>query len=228
MKVGAGPRILAFDTSGPLCAAVLWSGGGVIAEEREAMTRGQAERLFPMLEAVLEAGGADWADLDAVGVGIGPGNFTGLRIAVAAARGLALSLGRPAIGVSAFEVIRELGGATGAETTWAVYPGPRDGYYAQLVSGDGPRGDAQLLTPAQLAGIAEERTAAPRFLGPAPDAGAPSGWVDVPVHGADWVPALARCAAGHLAAGHFVAPTPLYVRPPDAAPPKEAPPVILE
>lgn len=67
------------------------------------MAKGQAERLFPLLEEVLAEAGLSWSDLDAIGVGIGPGNFTGVRISVAAARGLSLSLGIPAAGVSATE-----------------------------------------------------------------------------------------------------------------------------
>ena len=71
------------------------------------MSRGQAERLMPLLEEVLAEGGATWADLARIGVGIGPGNFTGIRISVSAARGLALSLGIPAVGVSGFEAIAQ-------------------------------------------------------------------------------------------------------------------------
>ncbi len=71
------------------------------------MGRGQAERLIPMLEEVLATAGKEWSDLDRIGVGIGPGNFTGIRIAVSAARGLALGLDIPAIGVSTFDAIHQ-------------------------------------------------------------------------------------------------------------------------
>ena len=69
------------------------------------MGRGQAERLMPLLEEVLAEGGAGWRDLSRIGTGVGPGNFTGIRIAVSAARGLALALDIPAIGVSTFDAI---------------------------------------------------------------------------------------------------------------------------
>jgi len=69
------------------------------------MGRGQAERLMPMLEELLSAHNATWADLSAIGVGVGPGNFTGIRISVAAARGLSLALGIPAYGVDSFAAI---------------------------------------------------------------------------------------------------------------------------
>jgi len=72
------------------------------------MARGQAERLMPMLEEMLAQAGHAWRDLAAIGVGTGPGNFTGIRIAVSAARGLSLALGVPAIGVSGFEILARI------------------------------------------------------------------------------------------------------------------------
>lgn len=99
------PAILAFDTSAAHCAAALLSGDRLLALRTEPMEKGQAERLMPLLEEVLAEGSLGWADLDALAVGTGPGNFTGVRIAVAAARGLALALGKPALGVSRFEAL---------------------------------------------------------------------------------------------------------------------------
>ncbi|KAG1713668.1 putative lipoprotein YufN [Nymphon striatum] len=88
------------------------------------MSRGQGERLMVLLEEVLAENEVTWADLDAIGVGIGPGNFTGIRISVSAARGLALGLDKPAIGVSLFET-------TMALSNWAqvTVPAPRDQVY---------------------------------------------------------------------------------------------------
>jgi tRNA threonylcarbamoyl adenosine modification protein YeaZ len=83
----------------------LVSGDQVLCANLEEMSRGQAERLMPLLQEVLTEAGKDWSDLDRIGVGIGPGNFTGIRISVSAARGLALGLDVPAVGVSAFEAI---------------------------------------------------------------------------------------------------------------------------
>ncbi|MEO0371841.1 MAG: tRNA (adenosine(37)-N6)-threonylcarbamoyltransferase complex dimerization subunit type 1 TsaB [Pseudomonadota bacterium] len=94
---------LGFDTSAAHCAAALLSGEDVLISRSEAMTRGQAERLMPMIEELLASQAMGWSDLTRIGVGVGPGNFSGIRISVAAARGLALSLGVPAIGVTTFE-----------------------------------------------------------------------------------------------------------------------------
>jgi tRNA threonylcarbamoyl adenosine modification protein YeaZ len=90
------------------------------------MTRGQAERLVPLLEEVLAEGHCVWSDLSKIGVGIGPGNFTGIRISVACARGLALSLGIPAVGVSTFDAIH-----LSAPDALAAIAAPRDHVYLQ-------------------------------------------------------------------------------------------------
>ncbi|MFU8776876.1 MAG: tRNA (adenosine(37)-N6)-threonylcarbamoyltransferase complex dimerization subunit type 1 TsaB [Roseovarius sp.] len=118
--------ILAFDTSAAHCAAALLRGDRVLALRAEEMGRGQAERLMPLLQEVLDGAGIMWRDLDRIGVGIGPGNFTGIRISVAAARGLALSLNIPAIGISTLEAIRAQAGSG-----TPCVPAPRDMAYVQ-------------------------------------------------------------------------------------------------
>ena len=95
---------LAFDTTGASCAVALSHGGQVVAQRFEAMTRGQSERLIPLIESVMQEAGVDYSQLSGLAVTTGPGGFTGVRIGVAAARGLALALDIPAVGVSAFEV----------------------------------------------------------------------------------------------------------------------------
>jgi tRNA threonylcarbamoyladenosine biosynthesis protein TsaB len=95
--------ILAFDTSAAHCAAALLSGDRIVAMRAEPMEKGQAERLMPFLEALLAEAGKGWADLTGLAVGTGPGNFTGVRIAVSAARGLALGLGILAVGITRLE-----------------------------------------------------------------------------------------------------------------------------
>lgn len=99
------PLVLSFDTAVAHCAAALVSGDQILGTMSEPLSKGQAERLIPMLEELLTNAGKNWADLDLIAVGIGPGNFTGVRISVSTARGLALSLGIPAVGVSVFEAL---------------------------------------------------------------------------------------------------------------------------
>ena len=118
--------LLAFDTSAAHCAAALFCDGRVVATHVDEMARGQAEHLMPMLEDFLARKGKRWSDLTRIGVGIGPGNFTGIRISVAAARGLALGLGIPAIGVSTLDALHHL--HPGKTVSVAA---PRDMLYAQ-------------------------------------------------------------------------------------------------
>lgn len=164
--------LLSFDTSGPYCAACILQDGQVRATALEEMSRGQAERLMPMLEELLASQSLTWQDLTAIGVGIGPGNFTGIRISVSAARGLALGLDAPAIGVSSFDALR-----LGTVGTAAV-PAPRDMAYLavndadplQVPLADLPPGTLQPTDPTQLViNIAQMATrATPPFSPPAP------------------------------------------------------------
>ena len=132
--MSVGP-VLAFDTSAAHCAAVLLVDGVVVVDRMEPMAKGQAERLIPLLEEVLAAGGIGWADLAGVGVGTGPGNFTGVRIAVAAARGIALARGIPAIGVTGFA-------AAGVADGPVVLPGRTETVYVQTFASGAPDGPA--------------------------------------------------------------------------------------
>ncbi|MBD0865542.1 MAG: tRNA (adenosine(37)-N6)-threonylcarbamoyltransferase complex dimerization subunit type 1 TsaB [Rhodobacteraceae bacterium] len=118
------PLALGFDTSGPYCAAALQQGEIVIDARTEAMTRGQAERLMPMLQEMLTQAGFGWQDLTVLGVGTGPGNFTGIRVAVSAARGLALGLGIPAVGVTGFAARGRVAGHDAV-----AIPAPRNQVY---------------------------------------------------------------------------------------------------
>ncbi|WP_299599473.1 tRNA (adenosine(37)-N6)-threonylcarbamoyltransferase complex dimerization subunit type 1 TsaB [uncultured Tateyamaria sp.] len=143
------PLILGFDTSAAHCAAALVRGDTVLVAVGEEMARGQAERLMGLLEEVLNGQGMTWADLDALAVGTGPGNFTGIRIGVSAARGLALGLGCPAYGVTGFEARTRLA----PDRTTVAIPAPRD--MAYFMEGD----------KAQLRPVAEVSNPAPH---PAP------------------------------------------------------------
>ena len=128
------PTILAFDTSAAHCAVALLRGGEIVAAHADPMSRGQAEQLMPLLEDMLARNSCSWQKLDAIGVGIGPGNFTGIRISVSAARGLALGLGVPAVGVTGCDALAEL-----AEPgRLPAIPAPREQVYVQT-SGSPPR-----------------------------------------------------------------------------------------
>ncbi len=190
-------KLIAFDTSAAHCAAALLLGDSIVTRVDE-MAKGQAEHLMPMLEDMLAKAGIGWADLDGIGVGTGPGNFTGIRIAVSAARGLALGLGKPAIGVDGFPA--RAYGATRPFT--AIIPAPRDQAYVQFFDANGGASKPALMG----------KDALPAMMSPP----AP----------AQLIRAVARIAAERLG-GDNPRPAPLYIRDADAAPPRDPAPTIL-
>ena len=218
---------LAFDTSGPHVCAVLAEGEVPLAHHHAEMPRGQAEALMPALEALLAGHGVAWGDLSALGVGIGPGNFTGTRIAVSAARGLALALGLPAVGLSAFALRRDPDRLDAIPEELVTLEAPRDQLYGQRFRHGVPQGAPLVFAPdappedlrapdLQVTGDAA-RVVAER-LGAAAN---PAPMNDLPRRMArltDWL--LSRDPSPER-------PAPLYVRPADAAPPADAPPVVV-
>ena len=98
-------KILALDSATAACSVAVWVDGGVVAVERADLPRGQAEALMPMVERVRAASGLAFQAFDRLAVTVGPGHFTGLRVGLAAARGLALAAGRPLIGISTLTAI---------------------------------------------------------------------------------------------------------------------------
>jgi tRNA threonylcarbamoyl adenosine modification protein YeaZ len=94
-------RVLAIDTALEACsAAVLDTENGVLASETRPMVRGHAEALMPLIARVMDEAKTPFADLDRIAVTTGPGSFTGLRVGIAAARGIALSTDKPAVGLT--------------------------------------------------------------------------------------------------------------------------------
>ncbi|MFT4793003.1 MAG: tRNA threonylcarbamoyl adenosine modification protein YeaZ [Paracoccaceae bacterium] len=228
--------ILALDSSAALCAAAVMSGGRVTAAQAEDMTRGQAERLMPLAREVMDEAGIAPDDLSAIAVCIGPGNFTGVRIGVSGARGLALAIGRPAIGVGRLAALAaEAMGADGAPALVAVTT-RRDEICAQAFA-LGPHGPIPLteptsgtpetvaalmataladMSPGIAAGAAAEILAAPFGAKVGRLAQSPSPGT------------IARLAVLMLASGAAMArPAPIYLRPADAAPSSDRPPAML-
>src|SRR5258705_11669210 len=95
-------RVLAIDTALEACsAAVLDSGrAGILATESIPMLRGHAEALLPLVSRVMSEAGLEFGALDRIAVTVGPGSFTGLRVGVSAARGIAVVAGKPAVGLT--------------------------------------------------------------------------------------------------------------------------------
>jgi tRNA threonylcarbamoyladenosine biosynthesis protein TsaB len=200
--------VLAFDTSAAHCAAALLLPDGQVLSRLELMEKGQAERLMSLMQSLLADAGLNWRDVTRIAVGTGPGNFTGVRIAVAAARGLALGLGVPAIGVTRLEAL-----AHGLPRPLTVIEDARRGeVYVQAFGTDEPEAlvmdlsDLPLVvTTALVTGSAAGTPALPPAM------------------------SLAEATARIAAARHLPQPrpAPFYLRGADAAPPRDPAPLIL-
>lgn len=221
--------VLAFDTClGAVSVAVRWRGGGgewLLRDAYEPRDRGQAERLMPMIAAVMAEAGLDFADLGRIAVTAGPGSFTGVRVGVAAARGLALASGKPIVATSSLAVMARQavealdGRSIGTRLALAV-DARRDMVFLQLFDGTG----SETGPPAVLA---PDEAAARVGAGPAIVAGSAAVAVVRAIRAAggeaeavlaDLQPsarALAAMADSLSPAGRL---QPLYLRPPDAKP----------
>lgn len=209
--------ILGIDTSAAQCAVALVGAGDVIVQH-QAMDRGHAEHLFPMIEAVLSRARIGYDGLSRIAVCTGPGSFTGVRIGVAAARGIALGRGIPVIGISRLEAL-----AAELEGPVAVCLSGHGGMiYLQAFGSDGaPLAAPEIVTATEMA--AKFPPGSTRFAGDA---------APVPVDGPALLPGglpdpavIARLAIGRDGA---ILPAPLYLRGADAALPREGPPVLLD
>ena len=219
--------ILAIDTALEACAAGVLDTdkNRLIAQESQAMKRGHAEALMPLVARVMKEAGIPFTSLDRVAATTGPGSFTGLRVGLSAARGIALAANKPAIGI----------------TTLAAYAAPHvsehgehpiisaidarhEHVYLQVVSGHG----GPLVTP-RVAPV-EEALAASRFGAPIlagnaanllaerwpKDTAAPVKIDQQAAPDIAWVAWLAAAVDPAVAT-----PRPFYLRAPDAKPPAD-------
>ena len=227
-------KILALDAATSACSAALWEDGDVRARRLETLERGQAEVLMGMVGDVLARAGCDYSALDLVAVTCGPGAFTGLRIGLAAARGLALALGLPCLGVTTLEAVAHGVGESGgvgeserhAKTLLVVLESKRADVYAQAFGADlEPLSPPAAVLPGGLADLIPSGPVV--VVGDAAARGAQAlaaAGVDAVLGGAPAVPDAAIVAA--IAARRWrpeettTPPAPLYLRPPDATLPK--------
>ena len=105
MRDGAPPRILGLDTSTEACSVALHAEGRLVAERFEQRERGHAERLVPLVLALMAEAGIGFDALDAIAVTTGPGSFTGVRIGLSTAHGFALASQLPLIGIGTLEAL---------------------------------------------------------------------------------------------------------------------------
>jgi len=216
--------LLAIDTALAACAAAVFDSerAKVLAAESRSMARGHAEALMPLVARVMDKADLAFSALDRIVVTSGPGSFTGLRVGLAAARGIALTAGKPAVGISTLSAYAapQIANEEGAAVIAAI--DARHGrVYFQIFASAGrtlvapsvaPIAEAVRLAPAEpvlLVGSAAGLLAAqwPSDLPPP---------VRIDSHEApsiDWVARL-----GAAAPNSDTPPSPLYLRPPDARP----------
>lgn len=98
-------RILAIDTSLGLCSVAVTDGERVLASRSEPMQQGHQERLAPLVAEVMDEAGVGFEAIDRIGVTVGPGSFTGLRVGLSFAKGLGFARDVPVVGLDSLEVI---------------------------------------------------------------------------------------------------------------------------
>jgi tRNA threonylcarbamoyladenosine biosynthesis protein TsaB len=219
--------ILAIDTALDACAAAVLDtdAGKLIAQESQAMKRGHAEALMPLIARVMKASGIAFAALDRIAVTTGPGSFTGLRVGLSAARGIALAADKPVVGLTTLTAYAApFVGENSADPILSAIDARHDHVYFQVVSGDG----GSLVKP-KVAPISEaleaSRFGAPHLVGNAakiladrwPSDALPPIKVDVqPAPDINWVAWLGAAVSPETAPAR-----PYYLRAPDAKPPKD-------
>src|ERR1700716_1239713 len=152
--------ILAIDTALDACAAAVLDidTGRLIAPESQAMKRGHAEALMPLIARVIRKAGIAFADLDRIAVTTGPGSFTGLRVGLSAARGIALAANKPVVGLTTLTAYAAPVVSQNSERpVIAAIDARHDQVYFQVVGGGG----SPLIAP-RVAPI-EEALRASRF-----------------------------------------------------------------
>jgi tRNA threonylcarbamoyladenosine biosynthesis protein TsaB len=216
--------ILAIDTALDACAAAVLDteAGRLIARESQPMKRGHAEALMPLIARVMDVSGVGFAALDRIAVTTGPGSFTGLRVGLSAARGIALAASKPVVGLTTLTAYAAAAvSETGQHPIISAIDARHDHVYFQVVAGNG----SSLIRP-RVAPVAEAleaaRFGAPILVGNAAailgerwpaDAPEPMQVDPQPAPDIAWVAWLGAAVAPETAPAR-----PYYLRAPDAKP----------
>ena len=219
--------ILAIDTALDACAAAVLDteAGKLIAQESQAMKRGHAEALMPLIGRVVAASGIAFTSLGRIAVTTGPGSFTGLRVGLSAARGIALAANIPVVGVTTLAAYAApIVSQNGEHPVVSAIDARHDHVYLQVVSGNG----GALVRP-HVAPIAEAldtwRFGAPYLVGNAagiiaerwPSHAVAPFKVDMqPAPDISWVGWLGAAVNPNSAPAR-----PFYLRAPDVKPPRD-------
>lgn len=154
-------KLLAFDTCADACSVAL-SDAGAVTETHDLAPREQAQRLLPAIHALMAAAGWEFADLDAIAFGRGPGSFTGVRVAAAVCQGLAFGHDLPVVPVSSLEALAlGAGRRHGAQRVLAGFDARMQEIYLGVFAGDagGWRSvQAETVAPAETVALPAEGT----------------------------------------------------------------------
>jgi tRNA threonylcarbamoyladenosine biosynthesis protein TsaB len=217
-------RVLAIDTALSACAASVLDTvrAQIVASETLALARGHAEALMPLIARVMDSAEVEFNQIDRIAVTVGPGSFTGLRVGISAARGIALASGKSAVGLSTLAgLAAPYIAGDDTQSVVAAIDARHGNVYLQVFGPGGrtvvaprvaPLREAlkvAMTGPARLVGSGAEALAAlwPKSAQP-PTVVDPRGAPDI-----DWVARLGAAAV----VGHG-SPKPLYLRAPDAQP----------
>jgi len=220
--------ILAIDTALDACAAAVLDTGTskMIAMESQPMKRGHAEALMPLIGRVMKEAGLPFAALDRIAVTTGPGSFTGLRVGLSAARGIALAAAKPAVGLTTLSAYAApLISESDEHPVISAIDARHDHVYLQVVSGNGSSLVRPKVAPIEEA-LEASRFGAPHLVGNAarllaerwPKEAPPPIKVDPqPAPDITWVAWLGAAVNPATAPAK-----PYYLRAPDAKPPQQA------
>jgi tRNA threonylcarbamoyladenosine biosynthesis protein TsaB len=218
--------ILAIDTALDACSAAVLDtdAAGLSAEESEPMKRGHAEALMPLIARVIRKAGIAFADLDRIAVTTGPGSFTGLRVGLSAARGIALAANRPVVGLTTLSAFAApVVSLNNERPVISAIDARHDQVYFQVVGGDGSPLIEPRVAPIEEA-LGASRYGAPHLVGNAariladrwPADAPPPFRVDTrPAPDIAWVAWLGAAVSPDTAPAR-----PYYLRAPDAKLPK--------
>ena len=211
---------LVIDTALQSCAAAIVRDGACLALSAEPLQKGHAEHVAPMVKAVLEEAGVSVKDLTRIGVVVGPGGFTGVRVGLAFARSMALGVKAEIMGVTSLKALAIM--VNGADMIAPVIDARRDQVFAALYSAEGD----EILAP-----FVSSPEASRQRLGDAVSAAKVavigSGALLIGAEEADWEIEKGDGQIDILTLAHYCAqapladhpPTPLYLRAPDVKAP---------
>lgn len=213
--------LLAIDTAANLCAAGLADAetGAILGADVRDIGKGHAEQLMDVIVRAMAEAGAQWPDLTRLAVTVGPGSFTGIRVGVAAARGLALALDLPLTGITTLEALAaETRAAQPDRPVLAALDARRGEVYVQAFDAAGAALDAPAALPVAAAAqrVRQDMALCGSAAAMLAEASAVSGLVSGPLRAAPDIAFVAALAAARPPSQEK--PKPLYLRAADARP----------